>query len=195
MFTEYILKQGDEEIKAKILRSRRKTMALEVREDGSVIARVPDTSPDDEIIWLFEQRRDWVFEKLALQKQRQKEKNSTGAKPFDTLTKEEDEMILKKFVDRTFFYAKKMGVTFRRITIRDQKTRWGSCSAKGNLSFNYQLYYLPEELMDYVIIHELAHRVYMNHSRDFWALVEKYCPDYKVRRAELNKIRLTDNQS
>ena len=80
-----------------------------------------------------------------------------------------------------------MDVQVGRITIRNQKTRWGSCSAKGNVNFNYQLYYMPPELMDYVIVHELAHRRHMDHSALFWAEVKRYCPDYKVYRNQLKK--------
>ena len=85
-----------------------------------------------------------------------------------------------------------MGVTYGRITIRAQRTRWGSCSSKGNLNFNYLLYYLPEELMDYVVIHELAHRKHMNHSSYFWREVERYCPDYRQRRARLRGVQIAD---
>ena len=81
-----------------------------------------------------------------------------------------------------------MGVTYGNITIRNQKTRWGSCSGKGNLNFNYKLYFLPAELMDYVIIHELAHRRHMKHSAAFWQVVEQYCPEWRTARARLREV-------
>lgn len=74
-------------------------------------------------------------------------------------------------------HAARMGITHARITIRRQKSRWGSCSSTGNLSFNQALMLLPVAVIDYVIIHELAHRVHLNHSKAFWELVERYCPD------------------
>lgn len=83
-----------------------------------------------------------------------------------------------------------MGITYGRITIRNQKTRWGSCSAKGNLNFNYQLYYLPEEFLDYVVVHELAHRRHMNHSAAFWEEVGRYYPNYKECRKRLKEITI-----
>lgn len=83
---------------------------------------------------------------------------------------------------RVSYYAKRMGVTYGRIAIRDQKTRWGSCSAKGNLNFNWKLSLAPLEILDYVVVHELAHRMEMNHSPRFWELVERILPDYRQRR-------------
>jgi hypothetical protein len=81
----------------------------------------------------------------------------------------------------------KMGTPFTRITIRDQRTRWGACSARKSLSFNWRLVMAPPEVAEYVIIHELAHLLEMNHSIRFWKIVEKFCPDYKKRRLWLKK--------
>jgi len=86
------------------------------------------------------------------------------------------------FIRKSNFYKEKMGLTYRRILIRGQKTRWGSCSAAGNLTLNWKLLFAPDEVIDYVIIHELAHLRYMNHSSKFWKLVGEYCPDWQKHR-------------
>ena len=83
---------------------------------------------------------------------------------------------------RCRYYAPVMGVSYGTVTIREQKTRWGSCSTKGNLNFNWKLVLMPPEILDYVVVHELAHRIQMNHSAAFWAEVGKILPDYKERR-------------
>ena len=80
---------------------------------------------------------------------------------------------------RVEYFAKRIGVTYGRITIRNQKTRWGSCSSKGNLNFNCLLMLVPSEVLDYVVVHELCHRKEMNHSKAFWIEVEKVLPDYR----------------
>jgi hypothetical protein len=108
--------------------------------------------------------------------------------PYDLLTSKEKSVIKQAFEERVAYHAQIMGITYGRISVRDQKTRWGSCSSKGNLNFNYRLYYMPQHLMDYVIIHELSHRRQMNHSRLFWAEVEKYCPYYKKCMNELKTV-------
>lgn len=89
-------------------------------------------------------------------------------------------------VPRTHQLAKKMDIRFNNISLRQQKTRWGSCSSKGNLNFNWRLVHAPPAVIDYVIIHELAHRAHMNHSARFWALVAKFDPEYGTHRRWLS---------
>jgi predicted metal-dependent hydrolase len=88
-------------------------------------------------------------------------------------------------VDRVAFFNKKYGFEFNAITIKNQKTRWGSCSRKGNLNFNYKVALLPQRFSDYIFVHELCHVGQFNHSKKFWALVERTIPDYRDIREEL----------
>jgi predicted metal-dependent hydrolase len=80
-----------------------------------------------------------------------------------------------------------MGVSYGTITIREQKTRWGSCSSRGTLSFNYRLIYGPAGPLDYVVVHELCHLTHMNHSKDFWNMVERIMPDYRIYKQWLRE--------
>ena len=88
---------------------------------------------------------------------------------------------------RAAYYAPLIGVTYGRITIRNQTSRWGSCSSKGNLNFNWRLIFAPEEVVDYIVVHELAHRKEMNHSRAFYNVVASVLPDYKVQEKWLKE--------
>ncbi len=92
----------------------------------------------------------------------------------------------KYFLKRTTDLAEQMGVTFNNITIRGQKTRWGSCTREKNLNFNWRLILLPLEVAESVIIHELAHTIHMNHSKSFYGLVERFCPDYRKLQKHLH---------
>jgi predicted metal-dependent hydrolase len=94
---------------------------------------------------------------------------------------------IKYLTQKTAILAKKMNIDYQKITIRQQKSRWGSCSSRGNLNFNWRLVHYPPEIINYVIIHELAHRQEPNHSRQFWQLVAKYDPNYKKHKNALKK--------
>jgi predicted metal-dependent hydrolase len=93
---------------------------------------------------------------------------------------------------RVAIWAPVCGVTTKRIAIRNQKRSWGSCSSLGNLNFNYKLLYLPLCMVDYVVVHELCHLKFLNHSQDFWLEVGKYCPNYQV---VVNEIRHLERHS
>jgi predicted metal-dependent hydrolase len=86
------------------------------------------------------------------------------------------------FVSRAIHYSKVYGLDFENVTVKDQKSKWGSCSTKGNLNFNWKLIFGPKEVLDYVVIHEVCHLKEMNHSDRFWSLVAQQCPDYKAKR-------------
>ena len=91
------------------------------------------------------------------------------------------------FRARAEHWAPRLGVAFGRIRVKDQRTLWGSCSPSGDLSFNWRLTQAPAEVLDYVVVHELAHRLEMNHSRLFWAHVERVLPGHRVHRRWLRR--------
>lgn len=187
--SEYYLSTETEEIPVAIVRSRRKTMAIEIK-NGQVLARMPLGVKDEFLIRYLRKHQAWILKNLAVsrkQMEQQAHAPSCVIPPLSSLSSDEKAAMTQFFVEKTAFHARRMGLTYGRITIRNQKTRWGSCSAKGNLNFNYQLYYLPEECADYVVVHELAHRVHMNHSKEFWKLVEYYCPEYQKIRQRMKE--------
>ncbi len=192
MITEWSIKKADGrgEIRISVIRSARKSLGLEVRDANTVLARIPTRVSDRELKAFVENHRSWILEKTAVMAEREEKRKSTPAPPPELLSKTDRMKIQLKIGKRVRHYCEAMGVTVGYVTVKNQKTRWGSCSAKGNVNFNYQLAFLPDELLDYVVIHELAHRRHMNHSRAFWAEVEKYCPDYLERREQLKEYSL-----
>lgn len=143
---------------------------------------------DAEIKAFIEEKSKWIEKHLAMvEKQRRMEEEE----PVQMLNSEELQELadraVKIFPEKVRCYAEKIGVDYGRITIRNQKTRWGSCSAKGNLNFNCLLMLAPDEVQNYVVVHELCHRKEMNHSSKFWAEVAAVMPDYKEHRTWLKE--------
>lgn len=170
----------------KIIRSNRKTVSIEITKEAKVLVRAPYRMPDVEIQRFLNAKSDWIEKHIQMQKERMKTAQNTKQ-----LTNEEIQELAEKALEvipkRVAYYAKIIGVTYGRITIRNQKTRWGSCGSNGNLNFNCMLMRMPPEIQDYVVVHELCHRKEMNHSPRFWAEVEKVMPDYQVRRKWLKE--------
>ena len=165
-----------------IIRSSRKTVSLEIRADGSVVVRAPRRLSETAIREFVASKESWLRTKLR----------KYGNRPVQPVLSGQELAKLKKTAKedlslRAAHWAPKVGVTFEKITIRTQRTRWGSCSGRGNLNFNCLLMLVPIEVRDYVVIHELCHRKHMNHSPAFWAEVAKTCPDYALRRKWLKE--------
>lgn len=177
-------KEQERKYEYELIRSNRKSLALQVKADGSVIVRAPLSMAARRIEFFVIDHWDWV--------EKQRQRLSRQRENARRITEEERQEGIRKAKEiiprRAACFAARMGVSYGRITIREQKTRWGSCSQKGNLNFNWKLVLMPPEILDYVVVHELAHRKEMNHSPRFWAVVEKELPDYRKRREEL-KIR------
>lgn len=165
------------DVKVNIIRSDRKTLSIQLKH-GEIIARAPLRMKDKEIYSFIESKKSWIEKNLAKIDERQK-----ALDEVQPLTEDEIKVLAKKakviIPGRVRYYAPKIGVTYNRITIRCQRTRWGSCSSKGNLNFNCLLALFPIEIIDSVVVHELCHRKHMNHSLQFYAEIEKVFPEYK----------------
>ncbi len=168
-----------------IIRSNRKTISVEITRKAEIIVRVPLRMSKEDIERFLLEKSDWIERTL----EKVKSNNDTVSLP--PFTEEELSLITKRakeyISNRVSFFADSMGISYGRICIKHQKTRWGSCSAKGNLNFNCLLMLCPLEVIDYVIIHELCHLIHHNHSTLFWHEVEKYIPDYKIHKKWLKE--------
>ena len=154
-----------------VKKSNRKSYSVEIR-NGQVLVRAPWFATKKTVEAFLRKHDSWIISHLNMQEE--------PVKPF---TSREINELKKKareyFTDRVEYYAGKAGVSFGKISIRAQRTRWGSCSANGNLSFNCVLMLMPEEIRDSVIVHELCHRKEMNHSKKFYDEVLKIYPEYR----------------
>ena len=157
-----------------LIRCRRKSVGIRIEGTGEIIVRAPLRMPETEIRKVLESKRSWIEKTLQKVRARAREPKLTEEE-LAALVKQAKKAIPPRVAER----ARQIGVTYGRIAIRKQKSLWGSCSAKGNLNFNCLLMLCPEDVLDYVIVHELCHRKELNHSARFWAAVERILPDYK----------------
>lgn len=164
----------------RVIRSDRRTLAIQIMPDGAVVVRCPRHISEKQIRAFVEGKADWI---------------KKHTRPVDVVSQKLTREELQNLKDRTRlliqqrlrYFAPLVGVTYGKVTIRHQRTRWGSCSGKGNLNFNCLLALTPPEVLDYVVVHELCHRKELNHSSRFWEAVGSILPDYAVSRKWLKE--------
>ena len=160
-----------------VIRSKRKTITMQLRPDGTLLVRAPLRMSTARIRAFVAENQGWLEKarrRAAAVRQEAVSEGLLTQEDLKALTGEAKRVI----PERVAYYAPLVGVSYGRITIRRQKTRWGSCSAAGNLNFNCLLMLTPPEVLDSVVVHELCHRREMNHSKRFYAEVLRVYPDY-----------------
>jgi predicted metal-dependent hydrolase len=164
-----------------IIYSKRKTISLVIK-DEKLVVRAPIGTRKSRIKKIVDEHSLWIEKGM--------EKSRERAKKNDISLEEEKELrkLAKKILPaKTAYYANIMGLKYGRITITGAKTRFGSCSSEGNISYSFRLMKYPEAAIDYVVVHELAHLIEMNHSPRFYKIIEGILPDYKERKKLLKK--------
>ncbi len=156
---------------------------LTVRSNGQVVVTAPRRAPKEMIDTFVAEQAAWIEQTVAtLAKKKQAIPAPPGMQTSYLACKARAMKLVKA---RIAVYNKYYGFTVKRVVIKNHSSKWGSCSSKGNLNFNYRILFLPETLVDYIVVHELCHLKEMNHSKAFWALVKQTVPYHEARRKEL----------
>lgn len=162
--------------------ARSKRLTISVRSDQTVVISRPRWVSERFARVFFEKHRTWVEQKLREVHSHKQTYTPHGSPAEYRAMKREAARLV---ASRLEYFNQSYGFVYHRISLRNPRTRWGSCSKKGNLNFSYKLLTLPPELADYIIVHELCHLKEFNHSKRFWELVSQTIPDYKNLRKQL----------
>jgi hypothetical protein len=181
------IKLHDREIKYTLRTSRKaRRMRLVVSCDGSLTATKPFGISENAVERFILEKSKWIFSKIDYFKKSDFKVFGKGHRKYP-----ESKSDALKFVGEKISHFNKLyNFRFNKINIKNQKTRWGSCSGKGNLNFNYKILFLPARAADYIVVHELCHLKEMNHSKKFWNLVAQAVPDWLEVRKELKKTMI-----
>ena len=166
---------------------RAKRVSITVHCDGAIVLTTPAHLPERFATNFLKNKCSWLSSKLSYFRR------FGGARPVRRRRREyriHKERARQLALERLAHFNQHYGLRFARVSIRDQKTRWGSCSQKGTLSFNYRLALLPQHLADYVIVHELCHLAHFDHSKAFWHKVAEAIPEYAARKRQLRAMPL-----
>jgi len=160
---------------AQLIRSKRRSISLEVKDDTTLIIRAPKFVPQSFLNDLLLKKSAWIKKRQAQALKRQELRSQIDVK---ACRQKAQELI----PERVAHYSNLTGINYLRVKINSAKKRWGSCSKAGNLNFSWRLVLVPLEVLDYVVVHELSHIIHRNHSKRFWALLAKLYPSCKACR-------------
>lgn len=173
----YEIEYNREKIPYTLIKAKIKNMYIHIK-DGNVIVKAPNRLKEKYIHDFVNRKAKWIYEKMKEDKAKPKIQDEIEQKDIERLSK-----IVKESVKK---YSITLGVVPKKVRIKDIKYAWGSCSSKRNISINMQLAKKEEKVIEYVVLHEMCHLLYMNHSKDFWKLVERYMPRYKEYKKMLS---------
>lgn len=168
-----------------LIRSKRKTVSLTVKQDLTVVVRSPQRTSKKFIDGFVRENEAWILRRLREQAEENRLAKTLTPREEDALRQKAKEIL----PERVRLYGERMGLTPAGIRITGAKTRFGSCSGKNSLNFSWRLMACPMEAVDYVVVHELAHIRHKNHGREFYRLIESVLPDYKDRQKILKDPR------
>jgi len=172
---------------------RARRYVIRVQDDGSVRVTVPRWGSRREAMAFVERERSWIAKQLErLERQRLSERDRPLSAPWadPDVARESRKRARRELADRLLALAREHGLSVRKVSVRSQKWRWGSCSRDGHICLNWRLVLMPDAARDYVLVHELMHLKRLDHSPTFWRLVARACPDYQAQRAFLRTQRL-----
>lgn len=167
-----------------VVKSKRKSLAIEIKPDLSVTVRAPFFTSDAKISEFVLKHEDWINRNLVKMKERSGNKRELPREKIEMLRQQARDILPSK----TAYWSRITGLYPTSIKITSAKTRFGSCSGKNAICFSYLLMLYPEDAIDYVVLHELSHIKYHNHSKQFYGFIEKYMPDYKKREELLKTV-------
>lgn len=170
------IEYNGEKIPYEIIKSKIKNLYIHIKE-GEVIVKAPSKLKEKYIIDFVNKKSKWIYKNVKEAEKCNKNENIVTSEDLQRL-----EVIVNNSIKE---YSKKLGISPNKVKLKDIKYAWGSCSSKKNISINIQLATKEEQVIKYVVLHEMCHLKYMNHSKDFWNLVENYMPDYKIYKKKL----------
>ena len=173
-------------LNCRVIVSNRRNISLQITADKDIVIRIPAWLPEYKLKSFISEKKDWIISTYNSIPE-PKELSIREHNQLKALEKRYRKAAAEYIPGRVAYFSQFTGGTYDKVVIRDQKTRWGSCSSNKTLSFNYRLMLAPPQILDYVVVHELCHLTHMNHSADFWALVESVLPDYRERRKWLKE--------